>query len=162
MGLRRLPIAGAGATSYFRQGNGTRQLVEVSLLPHEAGSRPSLVLLPQRSRRRSRNLSPPRYSERAATPPTPVHCEKLLVKSNFGADEKNTETQRVVVLHPGRPRSAVAPDRIHGVHWATSSTSLQTYEHYDSVGGADQRGWLEDCLHHLLRQRRHARGDETA
>jgi cytochrome c2 len=42
--------------------------------------------------------------------------EKLLVKSNFADDEKNTETQSVVVLHLGGRDSLSNLSGIHGVH----------------------------------------------
>jgi hypothetical protein len=42
--------------------------------------------------------------------------EKLLVKSNFADDEKNSQTQTVVVLHLGGQDSLSHLTGIHGIH----------------------------------------------
>ena len=70
----------------------------------------------------SRSLSGAESSSRHAKSAKECHTpakfvgEKLLVKSNFADDEKNTETQSVVVLHLGGIDSLSHLTGIHGVH----------------------------------------------
>ena len=97
---------GAGAQSYFEaKVNGTKQLVEVSLNRYPAPI-PSPV----------RNLRPAREICEACHTPAKFIGEKLLVKSSFADDEKNTETQSVVLLHLGGIDSLSHLTGIHGVH----------------------------------------------
>ena len=97
---------GAGAESYFRaKVNGTKQLVEVSLNTY-----PRPIESPVRSLRPAREIC-----EGCHTPARFVG-EKLLVKSSFADDEKNTETQSVVVLHLGGRDSLSQLSGIHGTH----------------------------------------------
>lgn len=108
---------GSGATSYFEaKVNGTKQLVEVTLRPI-AGMAPKLIpTYPQPIPSPVRNLRPARYICEGCHTPARFIGEKLLVKSNFGDDEKNTETQSVVVLHLGGRDSLSHLTGIHGVH----------------------------------------------
>ena len=63
-----------------------------------------------------RNLRPARYICEGCHTPAKFIGEKLLVKSNFADDEKNTETQSVVLLHLGGQDSLSHLTGIHGVH----------------------------------------------
>ena len=62
------------------------------------------------------NLRPAREICEGCHTPAKFVGEKLLVKSNFADDEKNTETQSVVVLHLGGIDSLSHLTGIHGVH----------------------------------------------
>jgi nitrate/TMAO reductase-like tetraheme cytochrome c subunit len=97
---------GSGAKSYFEaKVNGTKQLVEVSLNRY-----PTPIESPVQSLRPARDIC-----EGCHTPARFIG-EKLLVKSTFADDEKNTETQTVVVLHLGGSDSLSHLTGIHGVH----------------------------------------------
>ena len=97
---------GAGAESYFKaKVNGTKQLVEVSFNRYPKPI-PSPVM----------NLRPAREICEGCHTPAKFVGEKLLVKSSFADDEKNTETQSVVVLHLGGIDSLSHLTGIHGVH----------------------------------------------
>jgi hypothetical protein len=62
------------------------------------------------------NLRPAREICEACHTPAKFVGEKLLVKSNFEDNEKNTESQTVVVLHLGGRDSLSNLHGIHGVH----------------------------------------------
>ena len=62
------------------------------------------------------NLRPARDICEGCHTPARFVGEKLLVKSTFADDEKNTETQSVVVLHLGGRDSLSHLTGIHGVH----------------------------------------------
>jgi nitrate/TMAO reductase-like tetraheme cytochrome c subunit len=97
---------GAGAAAYFSaKVNGTKQLVEVALHRY-----PTPIPSPVQ------NLRPARYTCEGCHTPARFVGEKLLVKSTFADDEKNTETQTVVVLHLGGQDSLSHLTGIHGVH----------------------------------------------
>ncbi len=97
---------GAGAESYFKaKVNGTKQLVEVTFNRYPKPI-PSPVM----------NLRPAREICEGCHTPAKFVGEKLLVKSSFADDEKNTETQSVVVLHLGGIDSFSHLTGIHGVH----------------------------------------------
>jgi nitrate/TMAO reductase-like tetraheme cytochrome c subunit len=97
---------GSGAKSYFQaKVNGTKQLVEVALNRY-----PTPIESPVR------NLRPAREICEGCHTPAKFVGEKLLVKSTFADDEKNTETQTVVVLHLGGRDSLSHLTGIHGVH----------------------------------------------
>lgn len=97
---------GAGAESYFKaKVYGTKQLVEVSFNRYPKPI-PSPVM----------NLRPAREICEGCHTPAKFVGEKLLVKSSFGGDEKNTETWSVVVLHLGGIDSLLHLTGIHGVH----------------------------------------------
>jgi nitrate/TMAO reductase-like tetraheme cytochrome c subunit len=97
---------GAGAKSYFAaKVNGTKQLLEVSFDRY-----PTPIESPVSSLRPARDIC-----EGCHTPARFIG-EKLLVKSSFADDEKNTETQSVVVLHLGGRDSLSHLTGIHGVH----------------------------------------------
>ncbi len=97
---------GSGASSYFAaKVNGTKQLVEVAFDRY-----PTPIESPVQ------NLRPARYICEGCHTPARFVGEKLLVKSNFADDEKNTETQTVVVLHLGGMDGLSHLTGIHGVH----------------------------------------------
>ena len=97
---------GAGAASYFRaKVNGTKQLIEVSFDRY-----PTPIESPVQ------NLRPARDICEGCHTPARFIGEKLLVKSTFADDEKNTQTQSVVVLHLGGRDSLSHLTGIHGVH----------------------------------------------
>ena len=97
---------GTGAASYFQaKVNGTKQLIEVTFDTY-----PRPIESPVRS------LRPARVICEGCHTPARFVGEKLLVKSNFADDEKNTETQTVVVLHLGGQDSLSHLTGIHGVH----------------------------------------------
>ncbi len=97
---------GAGAESYFKaKVNGTKQVIEVSIDRYPTPI-PSPVM----------NLRPAREICEGCHTPAKFVGEKLLVKSNFADDERNTETQSVVVLHLGGSDSLSHLTGIHGVH----------------------------------------------
>jgi nitrate/TMAO reductase-like tetraheme cytochrome c subunit len=97
---------GSGASSYFAtKVNGTKQLLEVTFDRY-----PTPIESPVQ------NLRPARYICEGCHTPARFVGEKLLVKSAFADDEKNTETQTVVVLHLGGRDSLSHLTGIHGVH----------------------------------------------
>jgi nitrate/TMAO reductase-like tetraheme cytochrome c subunit len=97
---------GEGAEAYFSaKVNGTKQLLEVSFDRY-----PTPIPSPVES------LRPARYTCEGCHTPARFIGEKLLVKSSFADDEKNTETQTVVVLHLGGRDSLSHLTGIHGVH----------------------------------------------
>lgn len=108
---------GSGASSYIQaKVNGTRQLIEVTLRPI-AGTAPKLIpTYPTPIPSPVHNLRPARYICEECHTPAKFIGEKMLVKSNFADDEKNTETQSVVVLHLGGRDSLSHLSGIHGVH----------------------------------------------
>jgi nitrate/TMAO reductase-like tetraheme cytochrome c subunit len=97
---------GSGAQAYFSaKVNGTKQVIEVSFDRYPRPI-PSPVT----------NLRPARYTCEACHTPTRFDGDKLLVKSEFADDEKNTETQTVLILHLGGVDSFSHLTGIHGVH----------------------------------------------
>ena len=108
---------GAGAAAYFSaKVNGTKQLIEVSfhplapLAPKWIPDYPTPIPSPVES------LRPARYTCEGCHTPARFIGEKLLVKSSFADDEKNTETQTVLVLHLGGLDGLSHLTGIHGVH----------------------------------------------
>jgi nitrate/TMAO reductase-like tetraheme cytochrome c subunit len=107
---------GSGAASYFKaKVNGTKQLIEVSLHPI-AGMSKHIPDYPTPIPSPVQNLRPAREICEGCHTPAKFIGEKLLVKSSFADDEKNTETQSVVVLHLGGRDSLSHLSGIHGVH----------------------------------------------
>jgi nitrate/TMAO reductase-like tetraheme cytochrome c subunit len=108
---------GSGASSYFEaKVNGTKQLIEVSLRPIH-GIAPKLIpTYPTPIPSPVHNLRPARDICEACHTPARFIGDKLLVKSSFADDEKNTETQSVVLLHLGGRDSLSQLTGIHGVH----------------------------------------------
>ncbi|MGB8258725.1 MAG: NapC/NirT family cytochrome c [Terracidiphilus sp.] len=97
---------GTGAASYFQaKVNGTKQLLEVTFNRY-----PKPIESPVQ------NLRPARVICEGCHTPARFIGEKLLVKSTFADDEKNSETQTVVVLHLGGQDSLSHLTGIHGVH----------------------------------------------
>ncbi len=108
---------GEGASAYFSaKVNGTKQLIEVSfhplahLAPKWIPDYPTPIPSPVKS------LRPARYTCEGCHTPARFIGEKLLVKSSFADDEKNTETQTVLVLHLGGLDGLSHLTGIHGVH----------------------------------------------
>jgi len=97
---------GSGASSYFAaKVNGTKQILEVAFDRY-----PTPIPSPVES------LRPARYICEGCHTPARFVGEKLLVKSTFADDEKNTETQTVLVLHLGGLDGLSHLTGIHGVH----------------------------------------------
>ena len=108
---------GSGAASYFAaKVNGTRQLIEVSLHPLASIGPKWIPDYPTPIPSPVETLRPARYTCEGCHTPALFIGEKLLVKSNFADDEKNTETQTVLVLHLGGRDSLSHLTGIHGVH----------------------------------------------
>lgn len=98
---------GSGAASYVRaKVNGTKQLIEVSLHNY-----PTPIPAPVRTLRPAREIC-----EGCHTPAKFIG-EKLLVKSSFADDEKNSKTMTMVLLHLGGRDSLSHLTGIHGVHF---------------------------------------------
>ncbi|MFP5235014.1 MAG: NapC/NirT family cytochrome c [Acidobacteriota bacterium] len=108
---------GSGAESYFEAKiNGTKQLIEVSLRPAYPYAPKLIPTYPKPIPSPVRNLRPARVICEGCHTPAKFVGEKLLVKSSFADDEKNSETQSVVVLHLGGLDSLSHLTGIHGVH----------------------------------------------
>jgi nitrate/TMAO reductase-like tetraheme cytochrome c subunit len=108
---------GAGAASYVRaKVNGTKQLVEVTLHPLAQFAPKYIPDYPTPIPSPVMNLRPAREICEGCHTPARFIGEKLLVKSTFADDEKNTETQSVVLLHLGGRDSLSHLSGIHGVH----------------------------------------------
>ena len=108
---------GAGAAAYVSaKVNGTKQLIEVSLHPLAPIAPKYIPDYPTPIPSPVQNLRPARYTCEGCHTPARFVGEKLLVKSTFADDEKNTETQTVVVLHLGGQDSLSHLTGIHGVH----------------------------------------------
>jgi nitrate/TMAO reductase-like tetraheme cytochrome c subunit len=108
---------GSGASSYFKaKVNGTKQLIEVTLRP-VSGLAPKLIpTYPSPIPSPVQNLRPAREICEGCHTPARFIGEKLLVKSTFADDEKNTRSQSVVLLHLGGRDSLSHLTGIHGVH----------------------------------------------
>jgi nitrate/TMAO reductase-like tetraheme cytochrome c subunit len=97
---------GSGMSSYFAaKVNGTKQLVEVAVHRY-----PTPIESPVK------NLRPARDICESCHTPAKFVGDKLLVKSSFADDEKNSETQTVLVLHLGGQDSLSHLTGIHGMH----------------------------------------------
>jgi hypothetical protein len=97
---------GSGAASYVRaKVNGTKQLIEVALHDY-----PTPIPSPVR------NLRPAREICEGCHTPARFIGEKLLVKSSYADDEKNSKTMTMVLLHLGGRDSLSHLTGIHGVH----------------------------------------------
>lgn len=108
---------GAGAASYFRaKVNGTKQLVEVTFHPLASVAPKYIPDYPTPIPSPVQNLRPAHEICEGCHTPAKFVGEKLLVKSTFADDEKNTETQTVVLLHLGGQDSLSHLTGIHGVH----------------------------------------------
>jgi nitrate/TMAO reductase-like tetraheme cytochrome c subunit len=108
---------GSGAASYFRaKVNGTKQLVEVTFHPLAHFAPTFIPNYPEPIESPVKNLRPARDICEGCHTPARFVGEKLLVKSSFADDEKNSETQTVVALHLGGQDSLSHLTGIHGVH----------------------------------------------
>jgi nitrate/TMAO reductase-like tetraheme cytochrome c subunit len=97
---------GSGMKSYVQaKVNGTKQLVEVAFHTWPTPIRANLNA-----------LRPARETCEACHSPTRFIGEKLLVKTTFGDDEKNSVTRTVLVLHLGGEDSVSHLSGIHGHH----------------------------------------------
>ncbi len=108
---------GSGAEAYFSaKVNGTRQLIEVTLHPLAPMAPKLIPNYPEPIPSPVTSLRPARYTCEACHTPTRFVGDKLLVKSEFADDEKNTESQTVLILHLGGEDSLSHRTGIHGVH----------------------------------------------
>jgi len=108
---------GSGAESYFKaKVNGTKQLMEVAFHPIAHLAPRFIPNYPEPIPSPVQNLRPAREICEACHTPAMYVGDKLLVKSSFGDDEKNSETQTVLVLHLGGRDSFSHLSGIHGVH----------------------------------------------
>ncbi|MFP5204188.1 MAG: NapC/NirT family cytochrome c [Acidobacteriota bacterium] len=108
---------GSGAEAYFSaKVNGTKQLIEVTLRPIEPLAPKIIPTYPTPIPSPVTNLRPARYTCEGCHTPTRFDGDKLLVKSSFGDDENNTESQTVLILHLGGEDSLSHRTGIHGVH----------------------------------------------
>jgi nitrate/TMAO reductase-like tetraheme cytochrome c subunit len=108
---------GAGAASFVRaKVNGTKQLVEVTFHPLAHFAPNYIPDYPTPIASPVENLRPAREICEACHTPAKFVGEKLLVKSSFADDEKNTETESVVMLHLGGRDSLSHLTGIHGMH----------------------------------------------
>jgi hypothetical protein len=108
---------GSGAQAYVSaKVNGTKQLIEVSFHPLASLAPKIIPDYPTPIESPVRSLRPAREICEGCHTPARFIGEKLLVKSSFADDEKNTETQSVVVLHLGGRDSLSHLSGIHGVH----------------------------------------------
>ncbi len=97
---------GSGMKSYVQaKVNGTRQLVEVAFHDY-----PTPITAPLNA------LRPARQTCEECHSPTHFTGEKLLVKTTFSDDEKNSITRTVLVLHLGGVDSLSHQTGIHGHH----------------------------------------------
>src|SRR6202034_832018 len=97
---------GSGMKSYVQaKVNGTKQMVEVSLHTWPTPIRATL-----------NGLRPARETCEECHTPAKFVGEKLLVKTTFGDDEKNSMTRTVLVLHLGGVDSVSHLSGIHGAH----------------------------------------------
>ncbi len=97
---------GTGMKSYVQaKVNGTKQLVEVAFDTY-----PRPVTAPLNA------LRPARETCEECHNPTHFAGEKLIVKTTFGDDEKNSVTRTVLVLHLGGVDSLSHRSGIHGHH----------------------------------------------
>lgn len=97
---------GSGMKSYVQaKVNGTKQLVEVTV-----GTYPHPITATLNA------LRPARQTCEECHSPTHFTGEKLLVKTTFGDDEKNSVTRTVLVLHLGGVDSLSNRTGIHGHH----------------------------------------------
>ena len=140
---------GSGASSYFAaKVNGTKQLIEVAFDRY-----PTPIPSPVQ------NLRPARDICEGCHTPARFIGEKLLVKSSFADDEKNSETQTVVVLHLGGRDSLSHLTGIHGVHLGhIEYVDHRSHAHDDSLGAKAERGRLHDGVCRLHRGRRRSPG----
>ena len=97
---------GEGAKSYVKaKVNGTKQLIEVTF-----DSYPRPITSPVS------NLRPAREICEGCHAPAKFIGERMLVKTSFADDEKNTMTKTLVLLHLGGRDSLSRLTGIHGVH----------------------------------------------
>lgn len=97
---------GSGMKSYVQaKVNGTKQLIEVTFHTWPTPIHATL-----------NGLRPARETCEACHSPTRFSGEKLLVKTTFGDDEKNSMTRTVLVLHLGGVDSVSHLSGIHGHH----------------------------------------------
>jgi nitrate/TMAO reductase-like tetraheme cytochrome c subunit len=108
---------GSGAQAYFSaKVNGTKQLIEVSFHPIAHYAPKIIPDYPTPIPSPVESLRPARVICEGCHTPAKFVGEKLLVKSEFADDEKNTESQTVLVLHLGGEDGLSHLTGIHGVH----------------------------------------------
>ncbi len=108
---------GSGAEAYFSaKVNGTKQLLEVGFHPIAPLAPKIIPNYPEPIPSPVSSLRPARYTCEECHTPNRFDGDKLLVKSEFADDEKNTESQTVLILHLGGVDSLSHYIGIHGVH----------------------------------------------
>ncbi len=108
---------GTGAQAYFSaKVNGTKQLIEVSMHPFAPLAPKIVPNYPTPIPSPVTSLRPARYTCEACHTPRRFDGDKFFVKSEFADDEKNTESQTVLILHLGGVDSFSNYVGIHGVH----------------------------------------------
>jgi len=108
---------GSGAGSYVRaKVNGTKQLIEVTFHPVAHFAPKYIPDYPTPIESPVESLRPAREICEACHTPAKFVGDKLVVKSSFADDEKNTETQSVVMLHLGGRDAFSHLSGIHGAH----------------------------------------------
>ena len=108
---------GSGAQAYFSaKVNGTKQLIEVTFHPFAPLAPKIIPNYPTPIPSPVTSLRPARYTCEGCHTPARFDGDKLLVKSKFADDEKNTESQTVLILHLGGVDSLSHYMGIHGVH----------------------------------------------
>jgi len=150
---------GSGAEAYFSaKVNGTKQLVEVTFHPLAHFAPKYIPNYPTPIPSPVQNLRPARQICESCHAPARYVGEKLLVKSSFADDEKNTETQTVLVLHLGGEDSLSQLSGIHGVHlghieYIAADPTRQTIPWVQRLG---------DSVYLLTGRQRHSQRRATA
>ncbi len=117
---------GSGPSSYVEaKVNGTKQLLEVTFHKY-----PTPIPSPVRSLRPARDICEGCHT------PTKFVGEKLLVKTSYGDDEKNSITRTIVLLHLGGRDSLSNLSGIHGAH-------LGHIEYIATDKGRQQIPWVK-------------------
>jgi len=134
---------GTGAQAYFSaKVNGTKQLIEVSMHPFAPLAPKIVPNYPTPIPSPVTSLRPARYTCEACHTPRRFDGDKFFVKSEFADNEKNTESQTVLILHLGGVDSFSNYVGIHGVHLGhieyvatdTSRTTIPWVERQNADG----------------------------
>jgi nitrate/TMAO reductase-like tetraheme cytochrome c subunit len=130
---------GSGMEAYFAaKVNGTKQLVEVTF-----HTWPTPITAPLNV------LRPARATCEACHNPGRFLGERLLVKTTFGDDEKNSVTRTILVLHLGGIEGISQHRGIHGAHLngfeyvATDSTDQKIIEVSAPNGHGGRTEWVD-------------------
>ena len=140
---------GSGAEAYFSaKVNGTKQLIEVTLHPLRPGPK-SFPTIPADSVAGD-EPAPGALYLRGLPHARTVRGRKTAGQVRFADDEKNTETQTVLVLHLGGVDSLSHLSGIHGVHLGhIEYIATDTSRTDDSLGAEAQPRRLRDGVYSL-------------